>query len=267
MYTHGFFYFIDALFLIIGLVIMYAYRRKTMVYVSILALISSVPHLIHSSNTNDFSPHIAMVFPFLMVFIGYGIYQSIVKFHSKSRAVVVVLISFFYVVSVGNFLQQYWFQHPLSGQFDFPVRVMAKYIQIQSKERLVAVYSPRTTDIYKKYLFYADALNKKTFPVIQKSLTQSTIRLGNVSFLGCDSKMAQPKGTTVIYSSECGDLEEPMSSLKITRLKDGGQEYRIYNDTECLPYDLKPYPSMFKINDLNIEPMDRKDFCQAYIIR
>lgn len=267
IYTHGFFYFIDAAFLVIGLIAMYVTRRRMMFFLSGLMLVSTLPHLIHSANTNDFSPHITMMFPFMMVFIGYGVYAVIQRSASKYHGIATLLAVVLYVISLGNFLQIYWFQHPLSGQFDFPVRVMSKYVQIQPFDRHIIVYSPRTTDIYKKYLFYSDGVQKQTLPFIKKALASNNIQLGNVTFSGCDAKMVTQKDVTAVYSSECGDLNVPESSLKITRLKDGGQEYRIYNDTVCLGYNLKPYPSNFTISDLNIEPMDNKRYCEAYIVR
>jgi 4-amino-4-deoxy-L-arabinose transferase-like glycosyltransferase len=267
IYTHGFFYFLDAIFAITGVIMMYVKQKKKMMFISALVLVGTIPHLIHGAATDDFSPHIVMMFPFVMMFIGYGIYEIIRMVQLRYRMLLTAIVLILYGVSLGNFLQIYWFQHPLSGQFDFPVRTMSKYVQMQSHERRVFVFAPRTTDIYKKYLFYSDSIHTSTLSSIRAALATNKVQIDNISFLGCDAKLTIPDDTTVVYNSECGSLPVLNNFLKLTRLKDGGQEFRIYNDTVCKAYQLKPYPSNFMIKDLAIEEMNTQTFCETYVAR
>ena len=265
--THGLFYFVDAFFLLVGLVTMFCIHKRKMVYVALFTAIGSIPHLVHGASTEDFTPHLVMMFPFLMIFIGFGIYETVRMVLPKFRTYLLFAVISIYCISLGNFLQIYWFQNSLSGQFDFPVRIMSKYIQIQEANRNVYVFVPRTTDIYKKYLFYSNSVNKKTLPSVQASLATNTIQIANVSFLGCNAQLVIPDNTTVVYNSECGSLPVSDSFLKLTRLKDGGQEFRIYNDIACKDYHLKPYPGNFAMKDLSIEAMERQVFCETYVIQ
>lgn len=267
IYTHGLFYFIDALFLFIGIVTMFVRYKRKMLYICMFTVVGTIPHIIHGTSTEDFTPHLAMMFPFLIIFIGFGINEIVQHSVPKYSKYFIFIIIVLYTLSLGNFLQIYWFQHSLSGQFDFPIRVMSRYLQIQKKDKNVFVYSPRTVDIYKKYLFYSDSIKKENIPAIRQSLESNIIQMDHVSFLGCDRKAVIPPDTVVIYDSTCGPLLVNDEYLKITRLKDGGEEFRIYNDSECLGYNLKPYPSNFTLKDLDIERLSAQVFCETYVIR
>lgn len=259
LYTHGLFYFIDAIFLCIGIITMFIKHRRKFLFIASLTLVGTIPHVIHGSETENFTPHIVMMFPFLLLFIGFGINEIIYK---KYTVHVVVLA---YALSLGNFLQLYLLQYPLQGHLDFSYRVVSKYLQIQESDRKVVVYSKRAIDMYKKYLFYSDSVQKENMQTIRTALTGHDIRMRNIVFLGCDSDVVIPKDVTVIYQSDCVTGDNSAKFLKISRLKDGGDEFRIKNDVACQMYDLKSYPDHFEINDLNIEPMDYQAFCETYI--
>lgn len=267
LYTHGLFYFIDAFFLLVGLITMFVRFKRKMLFICLYAVIGIIPHLAHSASTEDFTPHLAMMFPFLIIFIGFGIHEIVQHSVPKYSKYFLFIIIVSYTLSLGNFLQIYWFQHSLSGQFDFPIRVMSKYLQIQKRDKNVFIYSPRTIDIYKKYLFYSDSIQKENISAIRQALASDTIQINNISFLGCDRKVIIPPHTTVVYDSDCGPLSVKDEFLKITRLKDGGEEFRVYNDSECLGYNLKPYPSNFTLKDLDIERLSTQAFCETYVAR
>lgn len=259
LYSHGLFYFVDAIFLVTGIVAMFMRYRRNMVYTCLFILVGTMPHLVHGASTENFTPHLVMMFPFLLLFIGYGISEVI---HKKYVVYMIVLI---YALSLGNFLQLYWFQHPLYGHFDFSYRVVSKYLQIQPKDRNLFVYSRRPLDLYKKFLFYSDSVQKENMSTIRNALTSSDIRMNNIVFLDCGNPMTIPLETTVIYETDCATLTESDEFLEISRLKDGGIEYRIYNDVVCRRYELKSYPNDFEMADLKIESLHPQAFCNTYI--
>lgn len=267
LYTHGLFYFIDAFFLLAGMITMFARYKRKMLFICLFTIIGIIPHLIHSLSTEDFTPHLVMMFPFLIIFIGYGIYEIVQRAPQRYRKYLLFIIIGLYGLSLGNFFQIYWFQHSLSGQFDFPIRVMSKYLQIQKKDSNVLVYSTRTKDMYKKYLFYSNSIQKENMSAIREALASNNIQINNISFLGCDRNLVIPPHIIVIYDSECGSLSVTDEFLKIRRLKDGGEEFRIYNDPECLSYNLKPYPGNFSLKDLEIERLSTQAFCETYVTR
>jgi len=267
IYNHGLFYFIDAVFLILGLLTMFAKNKRLTVFIGILALVGIIPHLIHGVDAEDFTPHIVMMIPFLILFIGYGIHECIYSFFPKYKKIILIAVVVLYTISLGNFLQIYWFQNSLTGQFDFPLRVMSKYIQIQNRNRPVIVYSLRTVDVFKKYLFYGNLINSQTLPVIQRAFRTNTIQIGNVSFIGCNSKAIIPKDVTVLNEAGCGAFSKDTEHLNITRLTDGGESFSINNDITCSGYQLKPYPSDITIGELNIEHLSPQQFCETYITR
>jgi len=259
LYSHGLFYFIDVIFLVIGVIAMFVRERRKMLFVFLLTMMGTVPHLIHGAPTENFTPHIVMMFPFLLLFIGYGINEII---HKKYLAYIIVMA---YALSLGNFLQLYWFQHPLQGHFDFSYRVVSKYLQMQENDRKVIVYSNRAIDMYKKYLFYSDSILKENMPAIRAALAGGDIQMNNISFAGCDTGVTTREDVTVVYQSDCVLPTNTDQFLKISRLKDGGDEFRIMGDVACQKYELKSYPDHFEMRDLNIEPMNSQTFCETYI--
>ncbi len=267
IYTHGLFYFIDALFLLVGIIMMFIRYKRKMLYICMFTAVGTIPHLIHGASTEDFTPHLVMMFPFLLMFIGFGINEIIQESLPKYRKYVLCIVVIAYGLSLGNFLQVYWFQHPLFGHFDFSLRTMSKYLQIQKKDQTIIVYSPRTIDIYKKYLFYSNSIQKENMSAIRQALASNNIQINHISFLGCDRNVIIPPNTTVVYYSGCGSLSVTDEFLKITRLKDGGEEFRIYNDTQCVQYQLKPYPEKFIMKDLDIEHLSAQAFCETYVAR
>ena len=267
LYSHGLFYYTDAVFLILGVLTMFAKNKRVTAFIGILALVGIIPHLLHSVSTENFSPHIVMMIPFFLIFIGYGIHEFIYSMFPKYKRILLIVVVGVYVISLGNFLQIYWFQNSLTGKFDFPLRVMSKYIQIQNKNHPIIVYSLRPVDVFKKYLFYGNLITDRSLSEIQRSFQTNNIQVGNVSFIRCDAKAVIPKDATVLNDAECGALAVNAAHLKITRLTDGGETFSIYNDGICSGYRLKPYPSNISIKDLDIERMNKTDFCETYITR
>ncbi len=264
-YRHGFFYMIDALFVAIGVIALFIASRRKALFIGALVLVSIVPHLLHSANTNDFSAHLTLLFLFLPIFIGYGIYASLMVIRPGLRYATALIIVVLYMLSLGNFLQMYLFSHSVSGQFDFPIRLSSRYISMQEPGRQVYIYTPRTVDMFKKYLFYANIIDRERMPEIRRVLKSDQMKLGPVSFLGCDNKATIPKDVTVLVDRECGPLLVQDDFLKITRWKDGGEDFLIYNDVSCRGFILAPYAQGWTMSSLTVEQLDTKEFCMTFI--
>lgn len=268
LYRSGLFYIIDVAFLLFGLAA--AYKRKTKAFLLLigLSLLALMPHVFHSSSLDNFTPHITLLFPFLIILIGVGI-DEVLQICQNKRvfyAVSTIIIGL-YLVSVLYFLNIYFFQFPLQGNFDFPVRLLSKYVSLSTKNNQpILIYSPNSHDILKKYLFYANDYNKNTFSTVQAIYKNNNFDFANIKFLGCDNTIDPTKiNQTIIYDFNCGPLKQDYPRIVIPRLSDGGQSYDIFNDKVCQKYNLKGYPVDLKISDFSIEDQTTQKFCETFI--
>jgi 4-amino-4-deoxy-L-arabinose transferase-like glycosyltransferase len=265
---HGLFYYIDSLFLFLGVIFLASKNRKLLVFILALIVIGALPHVFHQARTDNFTPHIFLTFPFLIMLISFGIGESISLFkkrHLNSIAIVLVVLTYSFLFL--NFSNLYFFYYPLKGNSDFQVRVLSRYVDFagQSKGK-VTVYTNRSHDLFKKYLFYSNSYNKKTFPGIQRAILGKEYFLNNVKFTDCPSGVDVSKEASVaVYDSECGKLLNSQKHIVIPLLIDGGERFGIYNDSVCEEFLLKRYPKGLRIDDFNIEKLSKKDFCQTFI--
>lgn len=268
IYSNGVFYYLDAIFLFLGLVFVFAKQRRLFFLLLFLTFIATIPQLIYRASSENFTIHFTMIFPFMIIFIGVGIWETINFFKNRAYFYISgVTILILYLLLLLNFMNIYFYQFPLRGNFDFPVRLVAKYSELSlSRGGKVFVYSTRKGDIFSKYLFYANALNKSTYLTIRKNINGKNYSLGNIKFFGCDNTInpVKTKGV-IIYDSQCGSLQKSYPHIVIARLSDGGESYGIYNDSVCKGISLKSYPSGISIGDFSIESMSSRTFCRTYI--
>jgi len=172
-----------------------------------------------------------------------------------------------YLFSLGLFSQAYFYQYALQGRDDFATRELSKYILLANAEhKKVAVLSPVGATHFKKYLYYANALNPTTISEVKQAFISTHLHVENVSFDSCSQHPVFPKGTIVIEDLICGNSDF-MSHTTIPLIADGGISYKIYQDTICNSYNLKPFPSDLKLSDLAVEKLSKKDFCQTFVTR
>jgi len=268
IYRHGLFYFIDGLFLALGALFLFAKKRKVFIFLTAFSLLGAVPQFLYGSGINNFSPHIAMLIPFLIIFIAVGILETTQLF-KKDRLILasIIIISVIYFVSTVNFYYIYFFQHSLKGYFDFPVRIVSRYSVFAGNKDKITIYSTRSGDIFKKYLFYTNNYNLDTVQPVKKAILNKKYTLNNVSFVSCDNALdfSKPRGI-VIYDIECGTpVKEPKNARAISKLSDGGRVYRIYGDTVCTNERVKSYADKVSLADFDVENLSKKEFCETFI--
>lgn len=265
---HGFFYVLDALFLIMGLVASYKYRKSTFFLLSSICLIGVLPQLLYSARVDNFSIHLSLLFAVLPIFIGLGIWEVANLIKNKFYFRISLLITGgLYLLLILNFLNIYFYQFPLRGYFDFHVRLLSKYATLASiKGKEVTIYSPSAPDIFKKYLFYSNSYNKDTYLQVRKIYKSEKFKFQNITFAGCDRTIDPAyKTNIIIYDFNCGSLSKEVKHLAIPRLSDGGQSYQIYNDKICNGFNLKRYPQNIGIKDFAIEDLSTQKFCETFI--
>jgi hypothetical protein len=268
LFRHGLFYIADAVFLIFGLAAAYERKAKLFYFLASLCFIAILPHVFHSASLDNFTPHISLLFPFAIILIAVGIDEMLHLFKNKwlfsGMLSVIVLL---YLLFVLNFLNIYFFQFPLQGNFDFPVRLLSKYVSLNSvNKQSVLIYSTNAHDIFKKYLFYTNGYNQTTLAKVKAIYKDNEFVFNNIQFLGCNNTINPNKtNALVVYDFNCGALQNNYKRVVIPRLSDGGQSYDIFNDKICQSFILKGYPTDLKISDFGIEGLSRKQFCETYI--
>lgn len=266
--NHGLFYYIDLPFLILGFVFLASRNKKLTFLILGFIFIGALPHLFHKARTDNFTPHNFLIFPFLIMLISYGIGELIGLFKNKRlKYLSIFLLIIVYLISVFNFLNVYFFQYPLKGNFDFYIRVVSKYAKLASKsDQKIIVYSTRSYDIFKKYIFYSDIYSKDTFNQIKKAVLNKKYIINNIEFVSCDRTIDfSNKKYIAIYDYECGSLKKESPYVMISGLLDGGERYKIYNDSICKKYYLSGYASGLLINDFDIENLSEEKFCRTFI--
>jgi 4-amino-4-deoxy-L-arabinose transferase-like glycosyltransferase len=265
---HGLFYVLDALFLLLGFVYIYARRKSTFFLLFSLVLAGVLPQLVHSNSVNNFSIHQALTFGVFPIIIGVGIWGTITliknKWYFRISSLIIGLIYLFLIL---NFVNIYFNQFPLRGYFDFHVRLLSKYSALASSQgKEVTIYSPSAPDIFKKYIFYTNSYNRDTYLAIRKNYKSENFKFQNINFLGCDRTIdVNKKKNLIIYDFNCGSLVDQPKHLAIPRLSDGGQSYQIFNDSTCSKFNLKGYPQGIKIDDFAIESLSAQRFCETFI--
>jgi len=265
---HGFFYVLDALFLLIGFAAAYAFKKRVFFLLFSLTLIGVLPQLLYSARTDNFSIHLSIALALLPIFIGFGLWETInllknkIYFYSS-----LIIIGVLYLFLVFNFFNIYFYQFPLGGYFDFHVRLLSKYASLAEQNgQPVTIYSPSAPDIFKKYLFYSNSYNKDTYLKVRAVYKADKFDFGLLKFRGCDNTIDPTKNRgLIIYDFNCGALKKDYEHIAIPRLSDGGQSYEIFNDTICNSFGLKPYPYGLKIDDFAIEKQSSKNFCETFI--
>jgi len=261
----SFFYYLDAIFLFIGTVWMFAKQKGYAWILWFLILVGAIPQLINT-NTGDFSIHLTMLFPFLLPFIGAGIVQVLTDVPKRFMYASIGIIIFLYTLSIASFSVVYFSQYPLVGKDNFSMRVLSRYVQLASNHKSSSVvYTTTSSDVFQKYILYTGAMTKQTIPQLSSMLRVPRITWSNVQFVSCGDTITQASTPVVtIYDTGCGKTPEGKHT-SITTLVDGGEIYKIFGDSACTAYQLKPYPDHFLLKNFNIEQLSERKFCETFI--
>jgi len=270
IWSHGLFYYIDAIFLFVGSAYVCIQNKKKFLLIFSLAVISILPQIFHSANIDNFTAHITLLFPFSILFIAPGIWQSTQMLKTKLFFNISSMVIFFlYFISLLNFVNIYFFQYPIQGQTDFSTRILSKYLSLaRENKQNIAVYSTGSPDLFHKYLFYSDRYDKQTVSTISDQEKSGKYTLDNIKYLSCDPNMQISQTPDVIvYDKICAAYLHDVKHIKIVQLSDSGEVYAIYHDNVCTDVQLKPYIANLTLADFAIEKMSRRTFCQTFIIQ
>jgi len=264
---HGFLYVIDALFICIGFIFL-AYKDKRLgLFFALLLFLSIFPQLFHKNQAN-FSSHTALLIPFLIILSAYGVRQIIGIFSSKNiRRLAGLVFAFLYLGCVVYFLHTYFFRYPLQERNEFHVRTLSRYLKLtENRDTRVFIKTPHPYNVFKKYVFYTNNIQKSSIPILRKAYTNKNYTLGNIVFLPCYTDIPSDGiSSSLIIDSDCSETINGQGNIHIARLVDGGSSYTIYFDRICGDFSLKRYPYGITWDDLSVEKMPLKKFCETYI--
>jgi len=267
IFRHGLFYYIDSIFILLGTLFVFSKKRILFVFLSILILIGVIPQVFYTADVSSFSPHSTLMYPFLLILGGAGIWEIINLLKNKNYKIFsLAIILFLYLISVANFANIYFYWFPLQGYFDFSQRIVSSYAFRSETVQKVTIYSNTSFNLFKKYLFYENLYNKNTASIIRENFNKQNYYLGNVTFKSCNIPANfKDKNNLILLDVNCGEKPIDIPNLAVARLSDGGESFKIYNDKICKNIRLNRYPSNLKLSDFNIESLTNQNFCKTFI--
>lgn len=270
-WNHGYFYYIDCIFLIFGMCYIFWKKRSIFYFLFSLLLLAPLPSVFHF-NDLSYSQRSSLLIPIVIVFIGSGIWYFIQIFRNKKiRYFFMCLIGIIYLLLVANFLNTYFFIYPITSSegMNFSSRLAVSYIY-RSKNISSHVFAimKNPKNLYKDYLFYTNSYTRNNVLKVRNDVLQKSFNFENISFIPCEKVRAFEKDSTYIFDPgyHCKNIQVPSNLLSITQLADAGTIYNIVNDKICLHANLKRYPFNIKLKDFSVESLPTKNFCETYII-
>ena len=285
MWTHGLFYYIDLIFIIIGILALFTINKKIWLFLISMVAIAPLPSAL-SVVDDSYVLRSALLYPLLIIFAAYGIYY-LIKSNRPYRQVLTIGIVMIYLFSMANYLYLYFFRYPVYGSegFFYSDRVLSRYISLYSElpEKKIFVISPSAEGIFKEHLFHSGLYTKENVEEIADNIQKGKFKFRNVTFTNACPKedVFKNKNNVLIYKCgfECekeitklielqSSLEEKSTvlTLSISNLADGGEIYRIHGDDVCSGYKLSSYPRVASIDDFQVENQDAEILCEKWIM-
>jgi len=273
VWYHGLFYYLDLIFLILGLFFLFVSNKRVFSLLAALMLIAPFPATVHARG-EEYALRGALLYPIFILLISFGIWEAIsLKKDKQFRIWTTGLIMILYLLQLLNFLNIYFFRNPIynSEGFGFSNRVLFRYVSLaKQKASRVLIIAGNESGLFKQNLFYSNDYNKNTLKKTREFLSQEKHQWGNIYFLSsCPKKLILAKDEVVILlpESRCLDEKEYPSWLSISQLSDGGEVYRIFNDSICRQFKLGRYPEKIRFSDFKVEELSAERFCEKFITR
>lgn len=269
LWTHGVFYYLDLLFLVIGTYALFRRNKNLWIFIMSFILIAPIPSMLSMVGLS-YAIRSMLLAPFLIFLIGFGIYYFIFSFKTKLKIFISIILIILYSVQILNFANIYFFRNPIynSESFNFSARIISKYLSFQEGKEIYVINGNPATPL-KYYLFYTNSYNKNDAKEVAKMFITKKYNFNGINFVDCRGTNNIPLNSTIIFESgfKCEATLGYKNYLTIPLLSDGGSIYSIANDKICNKYKLKRYPYGLTLTDMNIEKLNEKDFCQKFITK
>ena len=268
LWEHGVFYVVDAIFIILGFYHLLKRHRKEGLLICSLVLIAPLPSVV-SNVGNSYAIRSMLMAPLLLIIIGIGIKNSFDVFKPRLKLVLGFVVVLIYIVQLANFLNIYLLRNPIynSESFNFSARELVRYLFLPHQNKNIYVVNGDPKTPIKHYLFYRNMLDTEVLNGIEEMYKTKKYKIGNINFINCQQIPANLEGDILIYElgSKCKNLDFS-KHIAIGQLKDSGAIYNIVNDNVCSNFELRRFVGNVKFNDLDIEKLSDKDFCEKFVI-
>lgn len=281
LFYHGNFYYLDVIFLIVGLYYLFRHHKKTFFFIISLILIAPLPS-VASNASLSYGLRSALLFPLLLIVIGLGMYAVVTTvFFQKHKVLLSSILIGIYLIMGMNFLSIYFFQYPIynAEATNFSWRVLSKYIVNESQHKKLIVINSKPEEFFSAYLFYTNLYNASTKEEVAQQYRglqrdPSQVTFGNVTIMKCPiSNMLFLNETVIIAPGEkCATVKTnpPVAAktqLAIGALNDGHILYILQNANYCNNISQENYPHDITFSDLNVEKLPQERFCNKFILK
>jgi len=272
--THGTFYLIDFLFIIVGLSSLFVINKKSWIlFVSIIICCSVTSGL--NVVENSYSQRVGLIYPFLVMLSGIGVGTVISAAKSKKVQIILALgIAVIYLISLVNLMFIYFVRFPVyaSDGWFFQDRVLSNYL-IRSEETYpntkILIYTSEPKIIFEEYLFYNNIYTGENVLSINEHLNQKDYSINNLVFTDECPIEGPDKNSVIIFDGSfiCNKLSTLSNLVRITRLKDVLANYLVYNDKLCNYINLNRYVPQSAYDNFSVEKQSPKDFCLNWLTK
>lgn len=269
VWGHGWFYVIDFLLIIFGLISMGYNKKYCKSGIALLCFIafSTLPSLVNSGNSWYL---LRMFFPNILLL---GILSLGIILVAKSRLLLMAFASV-YMLSVIYFGYYYYYRYPILGQNTGYVseRVIVDYI---NRVRRTDVNTPiyvHTVDVpvmLWSYIIYSDFYTKETAREIAQFSGKDDVHINNIIFT---TKCADPTQSGIVVNEAwripCDHVDKTkLVSLSIPSIVDNGTYWNIYNDFMCGDFANRPFIAVNSISDFDLERQSNEKFCNQWLAK
>ncbi len=267
LWKHGYFYYIDAVLILFGIIYLYSKYPKFLILLSCLILLSPIPEAIRADTSPAYVFHSSFQFYFICIFIASGILFFWRRFSSKHLRFTFILI---YLISFINFIDIYFFKAPIyqPESFVFSQRVLSRYLELErSKDKNIYVLTQQPEVLFRSYLFYTNYYQKDKIDLVKDIYAKSTdnIVMDKIHFINHHQYLPEEGEYTLIFDSIHFEFQNDKPTLYISNPSDTGNIYSINQGLTCQDLVLSTYPNNIGLKDLNLNNLSEVDFCQKYI--
>ena len=168
---HGLFYPVDALFLLIGIGVLFQTAPGLLVLFGILIAVATLPSVLSTVGTT-YVHRASLMYPLLTMLIGYGVVSTAGLVRKSRRLWLIAAIALIYIIAVINFSYLYYFRFPYynSESFGLSQRVYSRYMTLANAQNtpVVNISASSSVGYYRNFLFITISLRLIRSPVSAK---------------------------------------------------------------------------------------------------
>lgn len=273
LWDHGLFYYSDALFLLIGFIILVRKYPKRALFFGLLFPISILLSLL-SGTALSYVYRSYLFFVLLILIIALGIDRLILTVINHQK-LVVLFLSFIYLFQFGNLAQDYFLRNPFyhESQFQLTSRLLSRYLIEEVKTgRKVVVIGADPNGLFRQYILYSGIFNnlsdQKVGSQIAQAFKNKNYTWGNVTFTAdCEQASLSGKITLIQrHDKPCEKVDEfsEVKPIKLARISDSGGDFKIFFGNICSNFGLPKYIREINFSDLQIERLSLEKYCQTF---